>query len=489
MSQTWNVVVALDPDSKTPIFLQIARAISEAIQLGKLSPGEALPGTRVMADVLKVHRKTIVAAYDELTAQGWIQAEPSKRTFVSSTFPKLPQKGMNRAYQMELPEFPSYSFQMASTSDSSYAPVPKDVLVFNDGTPDPRLLPTNNLIRAYRKVLTHHKSSLNYGDPRGQPTLRVELADMLNKVRGLACKPDEVLITRGSQMALYLAAQTLIRTGDIVAIEELSYPPAWQAFEHAGAEILPIPLDEDGLSVEFLEAISQKKQLRAVYLTPHHQYPTTVSLPACRRMKLLELAKDHGFVIIEDDYDHEYHYLGHPILPLASVNHTGNVLYVGSLSKLLTPDLRIGYIVAPKALVDSMAALRLLIDRQGDPVLEQTVAELMNSGELNRHAKKARKQYQLRRDYLVKRLMQLEDNVNLTIPSGGLALWLQFPKVNDMRQLAEYLQKHGVIISPAEQFAYQTTSMSAARLGFAALNPEEIEQGITVLEKSIKVVI
>ncbi len=246
--------------------------------------------------------------------------------------------------------------------------LPRGTLNLSNGAPDVRLVPARSIGRAYRRVLALRSADvLAYGDPEGHPALRSALASILASTRGLSVGPDDVLVTRGSQMALTLAARALVRPGDVVAVEQVGYRPAWEPFRAAGATVVPVAIDRDGIDVDALKRLASRTTLRAVYVTPHHQYPTTVTLKAARRLALLALARAGRIAIIEDDYDHEFHYDGRPVLPLASTDHAGLVVYIGPLSKILAPGLRVGYIVAPSAVLRSVAATRSLLDIQGDP--------------------------------------------------------------------------------------------------------------------------
>src|SRR5262249_52253572 len=262
------------------------------------------------------------------------------------------------------------------------------------------------------------------GDPRGHERLRAALASMVSTVRGLAAGPESVLVTRGSQMGLDLLARTLIAPGDVVAVEAFGYRPAWEALRLAGARLVPLPVDAGGLRIDALEDLAARERVRAVYVTPHHQYPTTAVLTPGRRLALLALARAQRIAIIEDDYDHEFHYDGRPVLPLASADDAGVVVYVGTLSKILAPGLRIGFVVAPAPLVDRLAAVRSFVDRQGDRAVERAVAELLEDGDVQRHARRVRRIYQGRRDALAEALgRELGTVISFAPPAGGMALW------------------------------------------------------------------
>jgi GntR family transcriptional regulator/MocR family aminotransferase len=302
---------------------------------------------------------------------------------------------------------------------------------------------------------------------------------MLASTRGLAVKPEHVCITRGSQMAIALLARSLLRPGDVVAVEQLGYRPAWESFRLAGATVVGVPVDADGLRIDLLEHVIAQRQVRAIYVTPHHQFPTTVTMSAGRRLKLLDLAHSHRIAIIEDDYDHEFHYDGRPVLPIASADPFGVVVYVGTLSKVLAPALRIGYVVASVPLIDRIAAHRSHIDTQGDQVMEYAIAELLDDGEIQRHIRRARREYRQRRDTLVAALLEhLGGNVTFAVPAGGIALWLKVRTGLDIEKWASAARNHGAVVVTAAAYALDRRPKPFMRLGFASLNTRELQEGV-----------
>ncbi|HEY0092796.1 MAG TPA: PLP-dependent aminotransferase family protein, partial [Archangium sp.] len=326
MLRTWTLTLEVDPSSSVPLFVQLARAVIRDIERGRLSPGDALPGTRALAVSLGIHRNTVDAAYRELIHQGWASAEPSRGTFISQELPVAAPKGFGGTPRQRMPARPGFSLPREELSIEGVSPASRGALVFNDGAPDVRLAPAAALARAFRRVLMGRaRTALSVGDARGDPGLREALAGMLSRTRGLAAGADDVLVTRGSQMALFLVARALLRPGDVVAVEALGYRPAWDALRLAGARLVGLPVDAQGMRVDALQALMAKRPVRAVYVTPHHQYPTTVSLTAARRMELLRLATEARVAVVEDDYDHEFHYEGRPVLPLASSDRAGCV--------------------------------------------------------------------------------------------------------------------------------------------------------------------
>jgi GntR family transcriptional regulator/MocR family aminotransferase len=309
---------------------------------------------------------------------------------------------------------------------------------------------------------------------------------MLRADRGLDVGPENVCITRGSQQAIFLAGRLL--GGEAVAMEALSYPPAREVFRDSGARILPVPMDENGLDVEALERMCAAEPVAAIYVTPHHQFPTTIVLPQSRRVALLALAETYGFAIVEDDYDHEFHYAHRPMLPLASAHGFGRLIYIGSLSKLLAPSLRIGYLVADPETVRRAGAEICLIDRQGDPVTEAAAAALMTSGAVKSHARRVLKIYEERRNFLAAALVAaLGDEISFSIPQGGLALWVRFDAAIDVAELAAVARrKFGLVLMPGGAFATNGAVTNGVRLGFGSLDEPELAEAVRRLQQAVR---
>jgi GntR family transcriptional regulator / MocR family aminotransferase len=477
----WEFVFTLERQRGVPLFQQIARAIAADIRRGRLRPGDRLPGTRTLARALGVQRLTVVSAFDDLVAEGWLVSHAARGTFVSADLPD-PKPRRFAALQTTaggMAARVAYDLLPAPEPELPYD-VPRGALLFAPSRPDVRLMPADLIGRAYRRAIARRGGALlSYASPEGHPRLRETLATMLTSTRGLGATGANVCITRGSQMAISLLAQSLMRAGDVVVVEQLGYRPAWESFRLAGAEIVGVPVDDEGLRIEALERVVEQHRVRAVYVTPHHQFPTTVTLSAGRRLRLLELARVHRFAIIEDDYDHEFHYDGRPVLPLASVDRAGVVAYVGTLSKVLAPALRIGYIVAPTPLVERIAAHRSYVDTQGDQVLEYAVAELLEEGAVQRHIRRMRREYGQRRDVLVAALReQLGSDVTFTIPAGGIALWMKARRGIDVDAWARAAKDRGAVVVTASAYTLDGRPRPFMRLGFASLNGEELREGV-----------
>ncbi|MEO6601602.1 MAG: PLP-dependent aminotransferase family protein, partial [Polyangiaceae bacterium] len=320
------------------------------------------------------------------------------------------------------------------TLDRTYD-TPHGTLELFGGTPDLRLFPTDLLARAYRRALHGTgRRNLDYTGPFGHARLRGALANLLSDTRALSVNAEQVIVTHGSQMAIDLVARTLIRPGDRVGVEEIGYQSAWAALRHAGAELVYLRLDKHGIDIDSLQSELTRGPLRALYLTPHHQYPTTAALSVGRRLRLLELAAQHRLAVIEDDYDHEFHYDGRPLASLAGADRAGVVVYIGTLAKVLAPGLRLGFIAAPRSLIATLGAVRFHVDRHGDTVTECAVAELIEEGELLRHARRARRAYHARRDALAALLQKhLGSALSFDVPAGGMTLWAEADSAIDAR--------------------------------------------------------
>jgi GntR family transcriptional regulator/MocR family aminotransferase len=386
-----------------------------------------------------------------------------------------------------LPSTLGFELAPAVTNPERGAP-PRGTMNLADGLPDVRAFPFAPLARAYRRALSSRAPPvLSYGDPRGHPRLRAALAEMVGTTRGIAATADSVVVTRGSSMAIDLAARAIVSPGDAVAVEELSYPSAWTSLRLAGARLIPIPLDREGLRVDILEHVSAKERVRAIYVTPHHQYPTMRVLSPGRRLQLLDLARRNRFAIIEDDYDHEFHYQGRPILPLASADRAGVVIYIGTLSKVLAPGLRLGFMVAAGPLLDRAVEVRRVMDRQGDLALEYAVAELLEEGEVQRHARRMRRTYEGRRAALVDALRRhLGSVLEFDIPSGGIALWARVSQGIDVDAWSRRALSLQVTFAAGREFALDGKHKPYARFAFSAVNETEIEEGVRRISQALQ---
>jgi GntR family transcriptional regulator/MocR family aminotransferase len=484
----WKTLIQVQKECDTPIFLQIANAIVLEMKRGRVGPGIKLPGTRQMSEILEVHRKTIVRAYEELDAQGWIEMRPSQGTFTSKELPEIRPRRLPVASEKSH-SFPKETGYKVKVNDDIRKPVlpQRNITGFHDG-PDVRLIPAEELGRAYKSVLTRHSylSHMSYVETAGMPKFRTVLSNYLNSSRGLQTTFENIMITRGSQMGIYLLSCVLFSKGEYIIVGDTNYYYADHVFLHAGIKLIRVKVDEFGMNVDEVEKICKRKKIRALYVTSHHHYPTTVTLIASRRIKLLSLAEKYGFIIIEDDYDYDFHYQSSPILPLISADTKGMVVYVGTLSKTIAPGIRTGYVIAPENLILELSRIRQLIDTQGDPVMEMALAEMFEEGIIKRHMKKALQEYHRRRDFLCHCLQEnLSDVIDFKVPDGGLAIWAKFHPSVPLPPLTEKLRAQGIILSNGLIHNTTSVSLNATRMGFAWMNEQEAEKAVGIMVKTI----
>lgn len=480
-------MLQVDRLSDIPVYIQIARKMIQAIQRGTLSAGVKLPSTRALAEMLQIHRKTAVAAYQEVDAQGWIEILPNRGTFVSkkSLVLKIESLVSVPTEAATYPKRAGFAFKESMLLDRQLN-IPKTELAFTDGLPDVRLAPWDKISKAFSSVLKRKNNAKNlvFSHVEGNAYFREQLSVYLNDTRGIPIHAENILTTRGIQMGIYLACTVLLQSRDNVIVGNLSYYVSNMIFQQAGARIRAVPVDAEGICVDAVEELCKKMKIRMLYLTPHHHYPTTVTLSAARRVALLNLAIQYGFVILEDDYDYDFHYESSAVLPLASADASGMVVYIGSFCKALAPGLRTGYIVAPQNFIAELAKLRRIIDRQGDLSMEQALGEMLEEGEIQRHLKKAQKVYHSRRDLLCQILSaDFDGMVQYKKPHGGLAVWTEWEKEMNLLQMSRHCQRNNLYLP--QTLLFQTDQVRAVRLGFGNMNESEMIQALAILRESI----
>ncbi|UGU16642.1 PLP-dependent aminotransferase family protein [Sinomicrobium kalidii] len=491
----YKTIITLDRKSCTPVYIQLCNQVIQLIKCGILPPSTKLPGSRWMADTLQVHRKTVVAAYDELMAQDWIEVRPAKGTFVNSSLPIVEQQpipGTEAAEKAKMrKQSPGFAFIRREHLNARDTEFPKEgILGLDDGVPDTRIAPIEEIARVYRNIVkkSYNRKHLSYGSIYGNMELREALADYLNDTRGLSTEPENILITRGSQMGIYLSARLLLEQGENIVVGETNYRSANKAFTEAGGTLNRVRVDANGIRTDDVETLCRKRKIRAVYVTSHHHHPTTVTLSAHRRMHLLELSQKYGFAIIEDDYDYDFHYCNAPILPLASSDSGGNVIYIGALCKIVAPGIRVGYLVAPKAFTDEAALMRRVIDRQGDQLLELTLARMIREGEIQRHSKKALKIYHARRDLFCSLLKErLGEYFEFRKPEGGMAVWVKLREGYDWDEVKAEARKNKLKLGGycGDEDDTIDNPYPGLRMGFASLTLDEIKEAMDRLETTM----
>jgi len=492
VNSLFKQLIKLDKTKAKPQYLQASGIIINAIQRRYLTKGTILPGTRILSQLLNIHRNTAVAIYEELASQGWVEIIPNKGTFVlepelKTAKIKATAQKLNEVYTYaKTTGFPfQESINLASTvqfTSAKYA--------INDGKPDLRLHPVHQFTRWYSATMKRKTliNKWNKSNDFFNSIFRTQLCNYLNATRGFHISSNNLLNTRSTEMSLYVVSQLLIKQNDVVLVGHLSNYASNMIFQQIGAKIKTIPVDKNGLDIEYIKKHFAKHSIRCVYICAHRDYPSVVTLNAKRRIALLQLAKDYDFAIIEDDYDYDFQYEGSAMLPLASSDANGMVIYLGKLGQSLFPSFQTGLIVAPENLISEAENYLELIDKQGDLIQEQMLSELINEGEIYRLTKKNIVIYKKRRDALCKLLnTYFQNTIKWESPSGGLAIWLQFHPMISLLKLAKEAEKNNLHLP--KTILYQNKTTCAIRFGFGHLNEKELETVIIILKKAYNKVI
>ncbi len=479
----------IDRTHKQALYLQLANQFIQLIKERKLVPEAKLPGSRALSELLNVHRKTVVACYEELILQGWVESIPKKGTFVNAKLPELNQQNFDANKVVSSTKLVGFDFYKDASLKRKYDESQEGFLYLNDGISDARLTPTEDIARTYRRICSRKNvyKDMSYGSLFGNEKLRITLANYLNKTRGLNIKKENVLITRGSQMGIFLSAKLLLQKDDTIIVGQTNYTSSDTTFLQRKANLLRVTVDKNGLVTDEIEQICKQKTIKAVFVTSHHHHPTTVTLSAERRICLLNLAQKYNFAIIEDDYDYDFNYNHSPILPLASHDTNGNVIYIGSVCKTVAPVFRIGYLIGPTSFVNEAANQRRFIDRQGDALLELTFEDFIKSGDLDRHIKKVMKIYKMRRDLFCK---LLKDNFSAVFsfdfPKGGMAVWVKLNDNYSWKTVAEVARKNKLEIGEWQRYDNAELGHNCIRMGFATYNKAEIYELMDRLSKTME---
>lgn len=463
-----------------PLPRQIAEAIQRDIGRGRFRSRDRLPSVRALADQLGVARRTVRAALGELERQGWVVCLPRSGVFIADQLPE-------RAPAIRAPSVArTPAFDQARVVLPRRPVSPRARFDLLGGVPDLSSAPTAALARALRRSVAADRNAtlLDYGDARGEPRLRAALASWLARTRGLPADPGVVHTVRGAQNGLYLAGRALLAPGDRVAIEAYAHPSPSALFRLLQLELVPVPVDREGMDVAALEALDADRRVRAVYVTPHHQLPTTATLSPPRRDRLLELARRRRWLVLEDDYDHEFQYAGPPVLPLAHEDRHGVVVYFGTLSKVLAPGLRIAFVVAPPPVIDRISAYRRFVDVQGDQILERAVCDLLEDGEVDRHIRRMVRIYRARCAALCEALRRDLPVLRFTPPAGGMAVWAEAPGI-DVDAWAARALELGVSFQPASLFACGDVPLDCLRIGFAACDEAELGEAVRRMARAL----
>lgn len=458
------------------------RQLRTAILDGRLRPGLRLPSTRSLALGYGVSRNTAIAAYDLLLSEGYAVARRGSGTRVAETLPRSPKSGPSGrvsagSRRRVNPFWRERSMQLRP-------PVSTDPpLSFRLGIPDVSAFP----IEVWRRLSTEAYRAVPVSgaldrDPQGRPALRHAIAQHISFTRAVACSPENIVVTSGAQQAFDLLARVLVtpqRTR--VGVEDPGYPPLRAAFEAAGARILPIPVDHEGLMVDRLPS-----NARIICVTPSHQFPLGCVLSARRRTALLDLAQARGAVVIEDDYDGEFRFTDRPLDALQTLDRADSVFYVGTFSKSLLPTLRLGYIVAPPWARSALLAAKTLADGPCCGPTQETVAALIRGGHLARHVRRMLKSYTRRREVLLDLIGRDLRRWLQPVPSfAGLHVAAIFTVPMDDRTAAERLFREGVGIRALSAFSHRRSPPRGLVFGYGATEEPAIVKGIALLRRHL----
>jgi len=481
-----QILLRLDARAAESLQAQLCVGLRRAIRAGVLRHGSRLPSSRALAADLRISRTTAVLAYDQLIAEGVLASRPGSGTFVASVPDERAAPVTSRRRTVAHPSLSRRGTALASTPTIAWklsgAPRP-----FRLGTPALDLVPLTAWTRlATRRLKATTLAQLDYRDPAGELPLRKAITEHVRRVRGAACTPDQVIVVAGAQQALELIGRLLLDPGDAAWLEDPGYIGARAALTAAGARIVPVPVDGDGLDVA--AGIRRAPTARLAYVTPSHQFPLGVPMALNRRLALLAWARRARAWIIEDDYDCGFHYGSQPMPCLQGLDGDGRVIYVGTFSKTLFPALRLGYVVVPADLWGPMTTARVSSDFH-PPVLDQGVlADLMDSGAFERHLRRMRREYGRRLAALSEAVTRHGGDLFTLRPvTTGLHAIVDLHGVDDQAAFRQALA-HGVEVMPVSQYCLdpRRPCRPALVLGFGSVRPELLDAGMARLAAAVQ---
>jgi GntR family transcriptional regulator / MocR family aminotransferase len=487
--------IALDPRAKAPLYLQLYEWFRGAIIAGQMRPGQRVPSTRTLAAELKISRIPVLNAYEQLLAEGYFEAVVGAGTRVAGS---IPDDALNltagKARNLRrTPELSPQAIRRMSRRGAALTELPAqswlDVLgAFRVSLPALDYFPKG----VWSKLMARHcrrpaTGMMAYGDPMGYQPLREAIAEYLGAFRAVRCDASQILVTTGSQQGLQLSAQVLVDPTDRVLVEEPGYPSARQAFRAAGAELIPVPVDQEGLNIAEVVASGRRGQnARAVYITPSHQYPLGMTMSATRRMLLLNWAVRTGAWIIEDDYDSEYRFGSRPIASLQGQDTNARVIYVGTFSKVMFPALRVGYLVVPKDLVSAFSAARDAADVFSATLYQAVLTDFIREGHFARHIRRMRMLYMERRRTLTEAIRsQMAGRLEVIGAEAGMHLVALLPRGSDDVAISKRAAASGVSATPLSTCYMKPQARGGLILGYGGVNAQQIHAGICKLRNCL----
>jgi DNA-binding transcriptional MocR family regulator len=472
-----------DPAAPTPLYVQLVDSIEDGIRHGRLQVGQRLPAERDLASDLGVSRTTVTGAYQELEARGLLRGHVGRGTIVVGT-PAGTPAGASRAAVA----WPQRVSAMANQAAQVWFGIPRsrpDAIALDSGWPDPKLYPVEALESLLGELVGTSSAELYAGaPPAGDPVLREVLAGWL-AARGIRTEPDSVLITTGALQGLNVVARALLAPGDVVITESPTFQCALMAWRWAGAEVVGVPVDRDGIEVDALEEALARHRPKLLYLIPTFHNPTGAVTSRERRRTVLELAARFRVPIVESDLYGALHFEDPPPPPLAALDDAGLVIYQGSFSKIAVPGLRVGWLAAPRGAMAPLTAAKGYVDLSTGELAQRLVAAFLESPHRERHLAFLRAECRARRDQMVAALRQYCPGLGFRVPPGGYYLWAELPAPITTDELLPSAAEHGVTIRPGPEFAPDGGLDDHVRLCFAALEPRRITEGIRRLASAL----
>jgi GntR family transcriptional regulator/MocR family aminotransferase len=481
--------IALDHRSRIPMYRQLYDWFRKAVTDGQLRPGHRVPSTRSLASELNISRIPVLQAYEQLLAEGYFETFVGAGTCVAASIPDetLSPATSRRALQ-EIAQKPG--LRRISRRGTALTPAPAQPWLNVSGAFRVSLPALDHFpIGIWSKLVARHsrrppRGIMAYGDAMGYLPFREAIAEYLGASRGVRCEPSQILVTTGSQLALQLSAQVLLNPKDPVWMEEPGYPGARQAFLTAGARLFPASVDDEGISVT--DILRRDRGARAVYVTPSHQYPLGTTLSATRRMLLLNWAARAGAWIIEDDYDSEYRFGSRPIAALQGLDSDARVIYIGTLSKVMFPALRLGYMVIPTDLAPAFSAARDAADIFSSTLYQAVMADFIREGHFARHIRRMRMLYKERRSALVKAIkIQAPDLLEVIGSEAGMHLVALLPPGSNDVVVARKAVEKAISAAPLSSCYSKLPARGGLILGYGGASVHQIHEGVRKLRLCI----
>jgi GntR family transcriptional regulator/MocR family aminotransferase len=483
----------LDREGPVPLARQIQEQIERLIREKWLGPGVKLPATRELARALGVNRTTVALAYEELVAAGRARAHVGQGTFVVA--PPAGEPRLAEAIPARVPldwsRLFSRSAHIAGTTGERRAALPagaaRSLISFAAGMPDSDMFPTDAFRRVLNQVVRAEGAALLQYPPGGDgyPPLRAYLAMYLLRF-GVEARADEILVVNGSQQGFDLIARTFVDPGDVVAMEQPTYPRAIDVFRAAGAQLVPVPWNREGPSSEALEHVLARHRPKLFYCQPTAHNPTGLTMTAAAARRILDIAARHHVPIVEDGFDGSLYYGDRRPLPLRALDRDGLVVYIGTFSKVLFPGLRLGWLVAPPPVVERLKAAKQLADLGTSPLIQAAVHRFCERRLLDRHVARITREYDRRRAAVLEALgRHLPEDVAWTEPRGGFSLLLTLPPGCDAAALLRRALRRGVSFTPGARFFLDGSGEDTARLSFSSVPVLRIDDGIRRLADAV----